>query len=442
MNRTLSFYPLTLLCAAIAIAGQAQAVEVLIDFGGANNPTVVGNYNNAAAARAPFQSIADFPTLTGMIDATGASTGFGLDLVAVADVPSVPRLGIGGFNTAPSPNNSGFLDSAAADTMFILANGPGNTAAFELSDLKTDGTTYSLGMYGFIGGQDRTLTEWTVGGVSAQLDPQNNTSTRVDFSNVAPVGGVIDIGFTSTVLGGGFAQAHWNAFEIVDDTTGQTLLVDFGRDDNLTGSNYNNVAAAGGSEFSTVDSWPTLLDMIDDSGVATSYDLDLVSVTNPTFGIGGPVGTGIAGFNAAPIPNDSGFEDAAAADSLFVFDTTDATFEVTGLKTDGTSYNLEFYGYITADRTLMEIEIDGVIQTLDTQDNTDGILQFASLTPDATGTISFTVGAGVNGGGVRQAQLSAMRIVEVPEPSAAIIAAMILGVALTSRHSRSGQLSS
>lgn len=437
MKRSLYYLQVLTLGAAIAFASQSQAVEVLIDFGGANNPTVVGNYNNAAAPRAPFQSIADFPTLTGMIDAAGASTGFGLDLVAVANVPSVPRLGIGGFNAAPSPNNSGFLDSAAADTMFVLANGPGNTAMFELSDLKTDGTTYSLGMYGFIGGQDRTLTEWTVGGSSQTLDPQNNTSTRVDFSNIAPVGGVIDIGFTSTVLDGGFAQAHWNAFEIVDDSTGQTLFVDFGRDDNQSGSNYNNVAAPGGVEFPTIDSWPTLLDMIDDSGAATSYDLDLVSVTNPTFGVGGPVGTGIAGFNAAPSPNNSGFEDAAAADSLFVFDTTDATFEVSGLKTDGTPYDLDFYGYITADRTLMEIEINGVVQTLDTQDNTDGLLRFAGLVPDSSGVISFTVGAGVDGGGVRQAQLSAMRITEVPEPGAVTIALMVMGCMFAGRRSPS-----
>ncbi len=426
---TLRYSTLALLTAAgLGVSAAASAQQtVLIDLGRDDNPTA-GNYNNAAAAAANFDTVADFPTLANMVNTAGGNTGWGLDLVD-AIPQTVTGLGIAGFNTAPAPNDSTFLNSAAADSLF-LAPPIGNVATFQLSDLNP-ADTYSLSMYGFITA-GREPMQFTVGGTSLQLDPQDNTFMTVDFSGVAAAGGTIDIDLEVIDDPGTteFAQAQWGAMRVTNDNTGQQFLFDFGRDDNQSGSNYNNIAGPSGVSFAEVSDFPSLTDLIDSTGAASSVDFALTGVSDPISAGGGPIGTGIAGFNTAPSPNDSGFDDSAAADSLFVNRGAEAFFELTGLDPSKV-YDLEFYGFITAGRPETLITIDGVTDGfLPTNNTGSDKAAFLGVAPDASGVIAFKVAADVPPGTeFRQAQLGAIKITEVPEPaSAALLGLGVLAV--------------
>ncbi|MEM8493881.1 MAG: PEP-CTERM sorting domain-containing protein [Planctomycetota bacterium] len=405
-----------LVAAGLAPASFVSAQQtVVIDLGRSDNPTP-GNVNNAAAAAANFDTVADFPSLADMVNTAGVNTGWGLDLVNA--VPqTVTGLGIAGFNSAPAPNDSGFINSAAADSLF-LAPPIGNVATFTLSDLNpTD--TYSLSMYGFITAT-REPMQFTVGGTSLQLDPENNTGTTLDFTNVAATGGTIDIDLEVFDDPGTteFAQAQWSALRVTNETTSQQLLFDFGRSDNESGSNYNNISGGPGLGFAEIGDFPSLTDVIDSTGAVTSIDFALSAVSDPPSAGGGPIGTGIAGFNTPPAPNDTGFANETAADSLFVNSGSEAFFELTGL--DPTKvYDLDFYGFITAGRPDTVIEIDSSTASFLPTNNTDGdTASFANISPDGSGVIAFSVSADLpTSNEFRQAQLGAIRVTEVPEPA-------------------------
>jgi hypothetical protein len=105
MNKLL----LTSLFFAASIA-PAAASSILFDFGSAFNQTS-GNYNNVYTNNAVLQT----PTLTNLVDSTGASTGI--------------NLSVSGFNATYNTNGIGgvvspFPDTATSDSLF------GNTGTF------------------------------------------------------------------------------------------------------------------------------------------------------------------------------------------------------------------------------------------------------------------------------------------------------------------------
>lgn len=182
---------------------------VFIDFGLTDFQTA-GNWNNFAGSDSfRFQDL-NTPSalLTDMIDSTGANTG--IDLVYTAMNSSADSAGIGGadFNV---PTTTGFPLSATRDTMFLT--GGGARLTMELQGLAPN-AEYDLTMFAAIGAtRDDTL--WTVDGETLSLNPSNNTTNTVTFSNVqADNLGVISIAWLTDTEIANPTAAHWNTLSI------------------------------------------------------------------------------------------------------------------------------------------------------------------------------------------------------------------------------------
>ncbi len=433
----------SLLVAGLVPAASAQVQEILIDFGRINalsntDPLSGDVYNNIASPGSTGYSAANpFPAIADLANTAGSSTGYGFDLTAVNNLPPAgTNLGIGGFNAT---GNAGlaYVGSAGGDTMFVLND---TEALFRLGDL--DGSkTYDLTMYNFIGNQGRNDSLWTVGGSTLALNPQNNTAGTVTFSGISPDGSNgIDILFEVDDTGTSAQQGHWNVLEVNEVGGGPRVLIDFGQNgslsntDALAGDAWNNAAAAGGPDFGSIANFPTITDAVASDGAATAIDFDLVSVANPPVAdpIGGKVGIGGADFPADA--SATGFDQTATRDTMFVLtegNDISAEFTLSGLKTDGTTYDLDMFGALPADRADTLFTVNGQTKSYDPENNTSSVASFEDLLPDANGDIVITFEADfVAGGSFAQGHWNALRVTEVPEPGsvALLVAGTLAGL--------------
>jgi hypothetical protein len=166
---------------AIALAAQAYAAPIFLDFGDSAQPTP-GNYNNLIVNPPPTLSIPN------LIDSTGAATGFGANVSGFFNGSNTQG------TTAPTGAASAFHAQATRD------NGFGHAAAFGGNPLTPMGTVALTGLnpaltYDFTffasrtGATDIRETEYAVAGLnsgSALLDASNNTSNVATVLSIAP----------------------------------------------------------------------------------------------------------------------------------------------------------------------------------------------------------------------------------------------------------------
>ena len=202
-----------------------------------------------------------------------------------------------------------------------------------------------------------------------------------------------------------------------------TALIDFGRTDNTTGSNYNN------AQFSAVA-------LNDTTGAATGWS---INVTEDGSGNGGQAGAGadVASFPAAV----SGFETTALQDSLFANQgggtNPRMTVVITGLNPTAT-YDLLFYGSRANGQSLDSIWTlttgSGGAPVAHASGLNDSVVVDWSGTTNVAGTIEFTITAGADNGGAHALNFGSITEV-IPEPSSALLIGLA-GIGLVARRRR------
>ncbi len=431
-----NFSTLALVAAlGVPAIASAQTRTVLIDFGRGNStdgsvirlsdPNGAERWNDIfTPTGTTFQTFDQFPAAADLIDTSGSSTGFTFDLVSNNGnvPPPTTSLGIGGFSTPPSPNTTPFPDSAVRDTLFLNANAAGAdpTATFALTDLDP-AKTYTLDFYGFIGSQLRRDNVWTVNGQSVTNNPNEASASVVSLAGLTPNGaGTLNIDWSlGPDVAGVFDQGQWNTLRVLESGGGPEVLIDFGRDDELSDPNgaerwndYNGPANAVPIP-DPMDLPSDLVNMIASDGSSTGFDFSYVTTDGAPLPNG--IGAGIAGGEILD-PMSVPFPQTATRDSLFVNSEgrdTEVTFELGGLNPSST-YDLEMFGSIPGFRNLTEFIINGVSKTLETSFNTSETVEFTGLTPDGNGVIAITVGTIENEdeSTFDQAQWSLLKIVE------------------------------
>ncbi len=393
-----STYCLLALSLSIPAASAVAQRTFLVDFGRLEdadmNPLVTDpngaeRWNDAAKGPGNFQVIDGFPTLTGLIDTNGNASSYSLDLVGTVDFPLVEdiRLGAGGFDDT---GNTGlpYVGTAAGDTFFL--NGE-TTADFAITGL--DNTkSYGLNFYGYVS-DNRRVQNWVVTGTGTQtatLDPSFNTTTVASLTGLSPAGGSLGINWSTDPNTPGFQNGQWNVLEIIE-AGGPTVQIDFGRDDQETPGNWNNISSVPNPAFGSVEDFPNVADLIDTSGAATGFGFELVNATSdePKNGVG--VGIGGAVIDPAQVLFNTGRPVTADQDTLILPAEgagTVASFELAGLRTDGTTYDLTMFGSIGDFRTLTKFTVDGTEQTFDPSFNTGTTVDFSEVAPDANGVIT------------------------------------------------------
>ncbi|MEM8493882.1 MAG: hypothetical protein AAF663_00670 [Planctomycetota bacterium] len=412
----------------------AETRTILIDFGRGNatdgsvirqsDPNGAERWNDIFTPTATtFQTFDQFPAANDLIDTAGVSTGFTFDLIGNNGnvPPPTSSLGIGGFNTPPSPNTTPFPDSAASDTLFLNADAVGAepVATFALSDLDP-AKTYDLDFYGFIGSQTRRDNVWTVNGQSVSNNPNEATASVVSLGGLTPDGsGVLNIDWSlGPATPGAFSQGQWNTLRVVE-SGGSTVLIDFGRDDTLSDPNgaerWNDYAGPANTAPipDPADLPANLIDMISSTGGATGFDFSYVTTTGAPLPNG--VGAGIASGDFLD-PTSVPFPETATRDSLFVNSEgrdTEVIFELGGLNA-GSTYDLEMFGAIGGFRNLTEFIINGESKTLETSFNTSETVEFTGISANAEGNILISLGTIENEDPATfdQAQWSLLKIVE------------------------------
>ena len=197
--------PFLLLC----VSAQLSAQSILIDFGKPGQETTAGNWNNYATD-SNFADNTVKLMLQDMIDSTGAATSVDMYFI---DFSSGASSGIGGadFNVVTT---IGQPQSATRDTMYLNRSNESTWARFELRDL-TPNASYDLTFYAGIDAE-RNDTDWTVGGTTVSLNPDNNTTETVTIAGAqADASGTLSILWESNTGSASSERPHCNTFEIV-----------------------------------------------------------------------------------------------------------------------------------------------------------------------------------------------------------------------------------
>lgn len=229
----------------------------------------------------------------------------------------------------------------------------------------------------------------------------------------------------------------------------QSLLLDFGTDSSYRGVSVTN-PDSNGNFWNGIAPGAFYPDLVDKTGAPTTID----------FGISTPVGTdsynGPAGDTSAGVPETVGATDidAAALGDLGVInaaydyiDGINARFEIQGLDPTKT-YNLSFYGsqkFNSNASTVYSVYTDNTYTTLVASTslnvhqadmpwlhNRDTVATLTGLAPQTSDIlyVQFTGSAGGSG------YLNAMQITAVPEPTSALLAASVVGLAVARRRNR------
>ncbi|MDB4669821.1 PEP-CTERM sorting domain-containing protein [bacterium] len=205
------------------------------------------------------------------------------------------------------------------------------------------------------------------------------------------------------------------------------IFVDFGRTDNQTTGNYNNVHGA-----ASVLATPSL-DLIDSAGAATGVKL------NTDFALGGSfAGTGADYSDAYP----AGVADqpsAALIDSMFIRAAASTSLTLADLDS-GSSYEIVIYGArgnnggANTEWTLTDGNGSSTAG-YDVFNNSTNVATFSSLVPDESNEISIFYTTTDDGSRPRGA-INFMQITStpVPEPSSSLFLMLSSGVLLVRRR--------
>ena len=201
-------------------------------------------------------------------------------------------------------------------------------------------------------------------------------------------------------------------------------------------------ASSPGNNWNTSGNRSTPMTLLDyNTGLASGLTLDLVSSRgnasgNNHWNPGNPGPDWLA-------PNQQ-----AAMDALFASSNAGSprfiTVEVSGLKTDGTTYDVGVISSYSADGnrhnyfTLNDIPFDGstngYFHSYDDGYVNGDWMTWSSITPDQSGTITVVSGEAVSG--QRFYRMNAMRILEIPEPATFLLVGLGGTLLITGRRKR------
>ena len=169
----------SILFTAAVLAIPANAVTVLVDFGG-NDLTTSGNYNNignAAAGAVGTVTVAD------AIDDTGAASGISIAVSGGSIAGAGADFGTDATDYPASISSQPL--SALSDSFFIRQNAAGtNFITVTLGNLDP-ASTYDLQAYG-ARGNNGTNAVFAVGGLTDTFDPFNNGTVVVSRTGLVP----------------------------------------------------------------------------------------------------------------------------------------------------------------------------------------------------------------------------------------------------------------
>ena len=209
-----------------------------------------------------------------------------------------------------------------------------------------------------------------------------------------------------------------------------SVFVDFGRTDNISLGNINNITGSGGTY--TV---PTIANLVDEDGNLSGIAL---SASGGSFAA--------AGANYGTEPTDyplsiSGQPISALEDSIFIRQNAGGTNFITitlGNLSLANTYDLEIYGARgnNGENTVVEITDDAgaTTTTFDAFNNSTTLVTGTGLVPDASGVITFTVTT-ANAVNTDAGALNFLSItpVPVPEPTTGLLA-LLGGLGLMRRR--------
>lgn len=186
----------------LGLCATAQAKTIFIDLGKNTQTTGVVNgdtWNNFAPNNGTGGGTVDpadaTPDVPNLLFSDGVNSGIDFDLTGTL---SSNNQGIGGADwTQDFSGSFGYPVSATRDMFFVHRT---ETNTFTFSDLLTDGTRYTLTVFGAFNPAtaDRPLTIINAGGADKSYDP--NSPGEVTFANLLPdVSGMIT--FTARTAG-------------------------------------------------------------------------------------------------------------------------------------------------------------------------------------------------------------------------------------------------
>lgn len=374
--------------------------SVLIDVGITSGLTS-GNWNNLASSAGSGGTGGPGHMILGAVDAAGVETTVKVNVLA-------PFFGYNASGVGTDA--SGYPSTASRDSLATNAAFP--KATVQLEGL-TPGDSYDVILFGSRAGPpDDREAAYTVGGVTKNLINSKNESNVVRFYDVAAdAQGHIQI---DTAIAGG-DYSYLGVIEVIghfaSDPVGPSILVDFGSSTAgyTTGGYWNNLATSNTSGGTGLTG---LTDMVDSTGNATRVDLRI----SDDFG---------GSNDAGEIFDDAGFPTTAQRDSFFVQSSNPAQIVLEGLHPHA-GYDLTFFGSrresdAPGGDLVLGVTINSELLFLDARGNTDDVIMFKNILPDANGTltIDFTT-AGIG-------YLGAMSLsMIVPEPTSFMLAGLAL----------------
>jgi hypothetical protein len=338
-------------------AASSGSSSIRFDFGGiATNggALTTGNWNNVTDVSTTGVKV------TNAINASGASTGIGLNITAL----------FSNINYNGSTSTTGLYPATAMQDSFYVQDT--QIAKVKLQGL-TPGTPYTLVFFGSrMGTGTNRVTSYKVGTTAVTLDATDNATNSATLSNLLPAAdGTIEVEVKNN---SGAGYGYLGVLEV--QVASAPLKFDFGgiatNGGALTTGNWNNV-----TDVSTLG--VKITNAIDGNGVATGIGLNVTALFNNINYTGSTSTTGV-------------YPASAMQDSFYVQDAQVGKVKLQGLNPART-YTLTFFGSRlgTGTNRVTSYKVGATAVTLDATDNSMNKVSLVNLAPAADGTIEVEV---------------------------------------------------
>jgi len=355
----------------VLLAAQASIAaghRFLIDLGTPVQPTAGWNNLTSAAAGAEIEDLLDYPA--------GNSSGISLTVLdAFWCTPTDP-----GASNRDGTTSSTVYPGSATYNSFFIADHLGTvdlTAKVRISGLSSD-ATYTLRLYASRMASDGTnrLTRYTVNGIAKDLQVLNNVNNFVEFTDLLPVNGNLDI---AVAIAPGASVGLLGVIELIE--YGNRISVDLGTPA-VSVPGWNNLTSA-----LLNSSIPDLVSGLGDgSGISLTVTDSFWSTTSD------PGASNRDGTESSVI-----FPAEATQHSFFVVDQSGLADLTAKLRFAGLSaartYDMRLYGSRMTSDILdrsTQFSINSISKDLQTSNNVNNYVEYNGLVP-ASGNLDVNV---------------------------------------------------